>query len=75
VIPSSSLVRLCIPACSLAAHCRRAVRRSPPRRARAQVYARLLSILESKEKIPYINKRGRHYYNFWRDSVTGGAVI
>ena len=37
--------------------------------------ARLLSILESKEKIPYINKRGRHYYNFWRDSVTGGAVI
>ena len=38
-------------------------------------YRKILSVLESKEKIPYINKRGRYYYNFWRDSVTGGAAI
>src|SRR5262249_49272318 len=28
---------------------------------------RLLKILDSKEKIPYIAKRGEFYYNFWRD--------
>ena len=28
---------------------------------------RLLSILDSKEKIPYVTKYGDYYYNFWRD--------
>jgi prolyl oligopeptidase len=29
--------------------------------------ARLLSILDSQERIPVIEKRGARYYNFWRD--------
>lgn len=29
---------------------------------------RLLSILDSKEQIPYVNKYGRFYYNFWQDA-------
>ncbi len=29
---------------------------------------RLLKILDSNEKIPYVSKRGEHYYNFWRDA-------
>jgi len=34
---------------------------------------RLLEILDSKEKIPYVSKHGAWYYNFWRDekSVRG----
>jgi len=28
---------------------------------------RLLSIMDSKEKIPYVAKHGGYYYNFWRD--------
>ena len=28
---------------------------------------RLLTILDSKEKIPYVAKQGAYYYNFWRD--------
>ena len=28
---------------------------------------RLLKILDSKDRIPYISKRGTFYYNFWRD--------
>lgn len=28
---------------------------------------RLLTILDSKEKIPYVSKHGRWFYNFWRD--------
>jgi prolyl oligopeptidase len=28
---------------------------------------RLLKILDSKEKIPFVSKRGAFYYNFWRD--------
>ncbi len=27
----------------------------------------LLSIMDSKERIPYVAKHGRWYYNFWRD--------
>ena len=33
------------------------------------VRARLLSILDSKERIPYIAKHGAYCYNFWRDSA------
>src|ERR1051325_6133837 len=29
---------------------------------------RLLAILDSKEKIPYVAKHGKYYYNFWRDA-------
>jgi len=29
---------------------------------------RLLSILDSKERIPYVQKHGPHLYNFWRDN-------
>ena len=34
---------------------------------------RILAILDSKEKIPYVSKHGAWYYNFWRDekSVRG----
>lgn len=28
---------------------------------------RILAILDSKEKIPYVSKHGAFYYNFWRD--------
>src|ERR1051325_4457961 len=28
---------------------------------------RLLAILDSKERIPYVAKHGSYYYNFWRD--------
>ena len=28
---------------------------------------RLLSILDSRERIPYVTKHGPYYYNFWRD--------
>ena len=31
------------------------------------IRTRLLSILDSKERIPYVAKHGEYYYNFWRD--------
>ena len=34
----------------------------------ATIRARLLSILESNERIPYVAKFGKYYYNFWRDA-------
>ncbi len=30
--------------------------------------ADLLAILDSRERIPYVSKRGPHFYNFWRDA-------
>jgi prolyl oligopeptidase len=30
--------------------------------------ADLLAILDSKERIPYVSKRGPYFYNFWRDA-------
>jgi prolyl oligopeptidase len=30
---------------------------------------RLLSILDSRERIPYVRKLGRRYYNFWQDAA------
>ena len=30
---------------------------------------RLLDVYNSKEKIPYVNKMGEYYYNFWRDAT------
>jgi prolyl oligopeptidase len=34
----------------------------------AVLRARLKTILDSKERIPYVSKHGDHYYNFWRDA-------
>lgn len=31
------------------------------------VYKRMLNILDSKDKIPYVHKVDQHFYNFWRD--------
>jgi prolyl oligopeptidase len=31
--------------------------------------ARLLEVLDSEAKIPFVNKIGDHYYNFWRDKA------
>jgi len=33
-----------------------------------QLEARLLGILDSREKIPYVSRIGDRYYNFWRDA-------
>jgi prolyl oligopeptidase len=33
----------------------------------APIQERLLKILDSKDRIPYITKYGKYYYNFWRD--------
>ncbi|HMJ90211.1 MAG TPA: prolyl oligopeptidase family serine peptidase [Candidatus Acidoferrum sp.] len=30
--------------------------------------ARVLSILDSKERIPFVSKHGKYVYNFWRDA-------
>ncbi|MCE3261057.1 MAG: prolyl oligopeptidase [Pseudoduganella sp.] len=32
------------------------------------IHARLKTILNSKERIPYVTKHGEYYYNFWRDA-------
>jgi prolyl oligopeptidase len=32
-------------------------------------YSQVLSILNSKDKIPYVSKIGDFYYNFWQDEV------
>jgi prolyl oligopeptidase len=34
-----------------------------------QLKADLLAILDSRERIPSVNKRGPYYYNFWRDAA------
>ncbi len=31
--------------------------------------AKLLAILNSQERIPYVTRMGEHYYNFWRDAA------
>lgn len=31
--------------------------------------SRLLSIFNSKERIPYVEKQGAYYYNFWQDAA------
>jgi prolyl oligopeptidase len=33
------------------------------------LYQRILTILDSDEKIPYISKQGQWYYNFWQDKT------
>ena len=36
---------------------------------------RFLSILNSKERIPYVRKQGEHYYNFWRDDAHARGLL
>ena len=31
--------------------------------------SRLLAILNSRDRIPYVEKHGKYYYNFWRDQT------
>ena len=38
------------------------------------IRSRLLAILDSKERIPYVAKHGRYYYNFWRDQTNVRGV-
>ncbi len=39
-----------------------------------ELSARLLGILDSKERIPGVTKLGDHYYNFWRDAAQPRGV-
>jgi prolyl oligopeptidase len=32
-----------------------------------ETHERILKILDSKDRIPFVNKAGPYYYNFWRD--------
>ena len=34
-----------------------------------ELTAAILDVLDSDERIPYVHKRGTHYYNFWRDAA------
>jgi prolyl oligopeptidase len=36
---------------------------------------RLRGILDSKEKLPYVEKRGAFYYNFWRDAQNPKGML
>lgn len=36
---------------------------------------RIRGILDSKEKTPYVSKRGRHYYNFWQDDKNPKGLL
>lgn len=39
-------------------------------------YQRVLDILESKDKIPYIGEKiGSHYYNFWTDAKNNRGIL
>lgn len=39
-----------------------------------QLESRILSILDSKEKIPFVTKIGDRFYNFWRDAKNPKGV-
>src|SRR5688500_2714112 len=34
----------------------------------AELERKILSILDSTDRIPYVGKHGDHYYNFWQDA-------
>jgi len=36
---------------------------------------RIRAILDSKERTPYVSKRGTYYYNFWRDAQNPKGLI
>mmetsp|Transcript_15299 Transcript_15299/g.20101 ORF Transcript_15299/g.20101 Transcript_15299/m.20101 type:complete len:762 (-) Transcript_15299:986-3271(-) len=33
-----------------------------------ELHDRILKVLNSKDKIPYVSKRGKYYYNLWKDA-------
>lgn len=39
------------------------------------LYNRILGILDSKDKIPYITKIGNNYYNFWQDAQNKKGIL
>ena len=39
------------------------------------LYPRMLSILNSKDKIPYVDKIGDFYYNFWQDEHNERGIL
>jgi prolyl oligopeptidase len=39
------------------------------------LYGKILTILDSKDKIPHIRKIGDHYYNFWQDNNNPRGVL
>jgi prolyl oligopeptidase len=41
----------------------------------AALERRLLSILDSRERIPHVAKRGRWYYNFWQDAANPRGLL
>ena len=40
-----------------------------------QLYDRVLSILNSKDKIPHVDKIGDFYYNFWQDELNQRGIL
>ena len=40
-----------------------------------QLYERLLAIYTSRERIPNVQKRGKHLYNFWQDAANPRGVL
>ena len=38
-------------------------------------YKKILSVLESKEKIPSVSKIGEHYYNFWTSAENPRGLL
>ena len=39
------------------------------------MYRRILSILDSNDKIPYLTKINEHYYNFWQDEQHTRGIL
>lgn len=40
-----------------------------------ELYNKIKSILDSKEKIPYISKNGKFYYNYWQDEKNPRGIL
>jgi prolyl oligopeptidase len=40
-----------------------------------KIRERLLDVYESDERIPYVNKQGEYFYNFWRDRTNTRGVM
>jgi prolyl oligopeptidase len=41
----------------------------------AKTRDRIRGILDSKDKTPYVTKRGKHYYNFWKDEQNPRGLL
>ena len=43
---------------------------------KSPLYSKILAILDSKDKIPYVRQVGRHfYYNFWKDEKNVKGIL